>query len=221
MAEDREKLFTFWEELPALKIVDMPQKEVYGNKKIRSYIIRFLREGIIDEADEELRRRRHAFNAQEIKKNVKEFKDTSLQGLYFHLQKLKEAKLIDVVAILPKDNHNIKYYGRTARIFLNIDLEEDKKHYSKAFAAITAFAKAKNPSFDEKKVDEYLDRFMNYQQKQRERITEWLVERESAIVEHDIDMDYFYKFMFFIDPIHPEYIQIFKDMQDFLDLEFP
>ncbi|MFX0152044.1 MAG: hypothetical protein ACFFAJ_14745 [Candidatus Hodarchaeota archaeon] len=230
MDEKREILYSFWESLPPLKIVTRPEEEVYGHK-VRLHIIRILRKGIIDQIDNT--RRRRALNAREILSIVKEMqteeatdkeeapktKDISLQSLYFHLQKLEEAELIQTVTILRKGSHNTAYYGRTARIFFHTDPVKTEKKISEAFAAIKQFARVKNPDLNEVKIDDFRERYLSHEKQRSERISKWLIQYESLIVENNIDLTSFFKFMEILDTINPEIIQILKELQDTLQFE--
>ncbi|MFX0185566.1 MAG: hypothetical protein ACFE95_20975 [Candidatus Hodarchaeota archaeon] len=230
MAEKREILYSFWESLPPLKIISRPEEEVYGHK-VRLNIIRILRKGILDQPDNN--RRRRALNAREILSIVKEMqteekkdeeegpktKDISLQSLYFHLQKLEEAELIQTVTILRKGSHNTAYYGRTARIFLHTDPVKNEKKISQAFSAIKQFAKVKNPDLNEEKIDDFLERYLSREKQRSERISKWLIQYESLIVENNIDLSSIFKSLEILDAINPENVQILKELQDTLKFE--
>jgi DNA-binding transcriptional ArsR family regulator len=230
MDEKREILYRFWETLPPLKIISRPEEEVYGHK-VRLHIIRILRKGILDQLDNS--RRRRALNAREILSILKEMqteekkdeeeapkaKDISLQSLYFHLQKLEEAELIQTVTILRKGSHNTAYYGRTARIFLHTDPVKHEKKISQAFAAIRQFAKVKNPDLNVEKIDDFRERYLTHEKQRSERISKWFIQYESLIVENNIDLTSFFKFMEIIDTINPENIQILKELQETLKFE--
>ena len=226
----REILYDFWESLPPLKIIPKAEDDVYGHK-VRLQIIKLLRNGIIDESEEN--RRRRALNAREILSILKELKvkedideegasktkKISLQSLYFHLQKLEEAELIQTVTILRKGSHNTAYYGRTARIYLHMDNVKHKKKISKAFSAIKKFAKIENPDLNEKKFDQLQKEYLSREKQRSERISKWLTKYESLIVENDIDLTSFFQFMEILDTINPEIIQILKELKDTLELE--
>ncbi|MFX1284524.1 MAG: hypothetical protein ACFFB5_12765 [Promethearchaeota archaeon] len=230
MDEKREILYSFWESLPPLKIISRPEEEVYGHK-VRLHIIQILRKGILDRLDNS--RRRRALNAREILSILKEMqteedkdeeeapkaKDISLQSLYFHLQKLEEAELIQTVTILRKGSHNTAYYGRTARIFLHTDLVKHEQKISRAFTAIKQFVKVKNPDLNVEKLDNFRQRYLTHEKQRSERISKWFIQYESLIVENNIDLTSFFKFMEIIDTINPENIQILKELQETLKFE--
>lgn len=230
MDEKREILYSFWESLPPLKIIPKPEEEVYGHK-VRLYVIQILRKGILDQLDDN--RRRRALNAREILSILKDMqteekkdeeealktKDISLQSLYFHLQKLEEAELIQTITILRKGSHNTAYFGRTARIYLHADPVKHKKKLSQAFLAIKQFAKVKNPELNEEKFDDFRERYLSREKKRSERISKWLIQYESLIVEKNIDLTSFFQFMEILDTINPENIQILNELQDTLKFE--
>ncbi|MHA2295506.1 MAG: winged helix-turn-helix domain-containing protein [Candidatus Hodarchaeales archaeon] len=222
--DDRRKiLYNFWESLPALKIITSSKEEIFGHK-LRLVIIRLLREGVLEiNEDIKQKQRRRALSAREIQKTLleeeSEFKDLSLQSLYFHLQKLEEAGLIQTITILREGRHNIAFYGRTARIFLFGDFAKEQKEYSRAFHEITRFAKSKNPDVKDEEIDIFLNRFLEYEKKRKQRISDWLIQHESIIAENNIDLSYLYKFIELVDSINPEYIKIFKELLEILILE--
>jgi predicted ArsR family transcriptional regulator len=190
-----------------------------------------LRKGILDQLDKN--RRRRALNAREMLSILKDMqtkekkgeeeaqktKDISLQSLYFHLQKLEEAELIQTVTILRKGNHNTAYYGRTARIYLHTDPVKKEKKISLAFLTIKQFVKVKNPELNEEKFDDFHERYLSREKQKSERISKWLIQYESLIVENNIDLTSFFQFMEILDTINPENIQILKELQDTLKFE--
>ncbi len=230
MDEKREILYSFWESLSPLKIIPKSEEEVYGHK-VRLYVIQVLRKGILDQLDDN--RRRRALNAREILSILKDMKiegkkdeeeppkakGISLQSLYFHLQKLEEAELIQTVTILRKGSHNTAYYGRTARIYLHTDPVKHEKKISQAFSAIKQFAKVINPEFNEEKFDDFRERYLSREKQRSERISKWIIQYESLIVENNIDLTSFFHFMEILDTINPENLQILKELHDTLKFE--
>ncbi|WP_455463849.1 hypothetical protein [Candidatus Hodarchaeum mangrovi] len=237
MNKKREILYSFWESLPTLKVIPQSEEEIYGHKT-RLYVIRILRTGILEQGD--IPKRRRALNAREILKMLKqnelekeieeerpieleesqeEIKAISLQSLYFHLQKLEEAGLIHTVTILREGRHNTAYYGRTARIFLHTDPKKNEHKIAKAFTAITELATFKNPNFDQVRMEELLKRLLFFETQRRERISKWLTQHESTIIEKNIDLTSLFKFMELIDTINPDYIKLFQDLFTAVNLD--
>jgi len=237
MNKKREILYSFWESLPPLKVIPQPEEEIYGHKT-RLYVVRILRMGISEQGDSPKRRR--ALNAREILKmlkqigseeqieeeglfafdeNQEETKAISLQSLYFHLQRLEEAGLIQTVTILREGRHNTAYYGRTARIFLHTDPKKNENKIARAFTAITELVTSKIPNFDQVRMEELLERLLLFETQRRERISKWLTQYESTIIEKNIDLTSLFKFMELIDTINPDYIKIFQDLLNTVSLD--
>ncbi|NHJ01411.1 MAG: ArsR family transcriptional regulator [Candidatus Heimdallarchaeota archaeon] len=237
MNNKRNILYSFWESLPPLKVIPQPEEEIYAHEA-RLSIIRILRMGILEEENGPKRRR--ALNAREIlklfkqnqaitqetdkekdvtprlEKTQEEFKPLSLQSLYFHLQKLEEAGLIQTVTILREGRHNTAYYGRTARIFLHTDPKKNELKIAQAFSAIIKFVSVNNPTFDKNRIEELLERLLLFEAQRRERISKWLTMHESTVIDHNIDLTSLFKFMELIDNINPNYIQIYRDLLEVL-----
>lgn len=227
MDERRKILYSYWEKLPPLKIIPQGEEEIYSHK-IRLWVIRILRRGIIDPSYDNTRRR--ALNAREILAKIKERqgkrdesdeqksepKDISLQSLYFHLQKLEELNLIQTVTILREGRHNTAYYGRTARIYLHTDLEKIVKKTSQSFSAIQQFGTIKNPDFDHKKFAELTEKFLEYEKRRSERISKWLIQYESVIIEENLDLTSFFHFMEIMDNSNPTYQAILNELKALL-----
>lgn len=233
MSHKRDILYNFWESLPPLKVITQPEDEIYAHPA-RKHVIQILRTGILEQEKNLLRRR--ALNAREILKQVKlkqediqeevdkedksseEPKTTSLQSLYFHLQKLEEAGLIQTVTILREGRHNTAYYGRTARIFLHTDPKKNEQKIAGAFSAMTQLVTTMNPNFDREKMEALLEKLFLFESQRRERISTWLTTHETTIIDNNIDLTNLFKFMELIDTINPDYIQIFRNLLEVLNL---
>jgi Fe2+ or Zn2+ uptake regulation protein len=234
MDHKRQILYSFWESLPPLTIITQPEEEIYAHKA-RLHIIQILRRGILEQEHDVTRRR--SLNAREILKLLKqkqsdtpeddskeggvrdESKAISLQSLYFHLQKLEEAGLIQTVTILKEGRHNTAYYGRTARIYLHTTPKKNEAKITQAFKAISEFASINNPNFEQVKMEGLLKKFLLFEDQRRERISAWLTQYESLIIENDIDLSGLYKFLELIDTINPDNITLFQEILELLSLE--
>lgn len=230
MDEKRNILYTYWEKLPPLKIIPQAEEEIY-NHKVRLWVIRILRKGIVEPSYGFERRR--ALNAREILKEIEKIKaekdesddeqsqskDISLQSLYFHLQKLEEINLIQTITILREERHNTAYYGRTARVYLHTNPEKMVKKTKNSFSAIQQFGIIKNPDFNQEHFKELTEKLLKYEQQRSERISKWLTQYESLIIEQNIDLTSFFHFMGIIDNCNPIYQKILKDLQDTLNFD--
>ena len=234
MDHKRDILYSFWESLPPLKVITQPEEEIYAHPA-RRYIIRSLRRGIVKEEDKSKRRR--ALNAKEMlqllqqtqsdtSKNAakkEEEKDAvkaiSLQSLYFHLQKLEDAGLVQTVTILREGRHNTAYYGRTARIYLHTDPKKNESKITGAFQAISEFAMIYSSNFEKAKMKVLLEKLLSLEGQRRERISTWLTQHEAMIIYHDIDLTGLFKFMELIDTINPNNIELFQEIIDLLNFD--
>ena len=234
MDHKRNVLYSFWESLPPLKVITQPEEEIYAHPA-RRHVIQILRKGIFEQQDNLTRRR--ALNAREILKLLQQkqsdtpkdaskkegdqdaFKPVSLQSLYFHLQKLEEAGLLQTVTILREGRHNTAYYGRTARIYLHTDPKKNELKITEAFRAISEFASINSPNFEKAKMEELLEKLLLFEDQRRERISTWLTQYESMIIEHDIDLTGLFKFMELIDTINPNNIRLFQEIIELLSFE--
>lgn len=232
MDDRREVLYSYWDEIKPFELITTP-KDVIFSHEIRKSVIALLREGKMDEEDKKIR---HALNAREIQQLL-EKKETekkeekgeepekvkiSLQKLYFHLSKLEEADLLKTVTILKEGKHNITYYGRTARIFLHWDPEKEAKKYTNAFSAIRRFKRIEDPKFKDEKLDNLLQQVHDYEKNRKERIQQWIIQQEPKLVENKFSLDEFtslFDFLEILDFSNPEYIRIFKELRDYLNLD--
>ncbi|MHA2226450.1 MAG: hypothetical protein ACXAC8_14670 [Candidatus Hodarchaeales archaeon] len=74
-------------------------------------------------------------------------------------------------------------------------------------------------SVDSKNSHDFRERYLSREKQRSERISKWFIQYESLIVENNIDLTSFFKFMEIIDTINPENIQILKDLQETLNFE--
>ncbi len=193
--EKKELLFNYWEKLPLIVNIDIPGEEVFAHE-VRNLIIYYLRKGKEEKDDTGNKRVRHAFSAKELldMANKKLEEKMKLQSMYFHLQKLQEFGIIDVISTLHEGRHNIAYFGRTARGFL-FESEKDKTKYDDFFAEAGRFAKALNPSISENQFKELLKEFKAINIESDKKMKQWLEEREDFINENNIDSATMYSFL--------------------------
>ncbi|MFX0113541.1 MAG: hypothetical protein ACFFB3_03255 [Candidatus Hodarchaeota archaeon] len=220
--KERQILYDFWEELPSVIFVQTPEEEILGHDA-RLWIVRLLRKGIkekpVENSTQEMRRR--ALNAQEILSHLKKELKTkmTLQSLYFHLQKLEEAGLLQTVAILHEGRHNIAYFGRTARSYLFADHKKDHEKKTRQFFEMAKLAKLRNPNLQLEEVNRFLERFFQLKKDRYQYIAEWTATIEPAWGENDINFSDIYGFMGLFDSINPEYIAFFKELAELLKFD--
>jgi len=220
--KERQILYDFWEELPSVIFVQTPEEEILGHDA-RILIIRLLRKGIKERVAENStqEKRRHALNAQEIlyylKKELK--KKLTLQSLYFHLQKLEEAGLLQTATILHEGRHNVAYFGRTAHTYLFSDHKKDHDKRTRQFSEIAELARRKNPNIQPEEVNKLLERYFQLRKERYEYTAKWLGEIETAWGEDDINFSDIFSFMGLLDSINPVYIAYFKELAELLKFD--
>ena len=93
MAEDRQKLFDHWENIPSFVFVNVP-KEKYFSHPVRRDIIRLFRKGIEEESPDGNFKVRHAMNVTEINDKLSQINQTPISKttLYFHQHQSPDTK---------------------------------------------------------------------------------------------------------------------------------
>lgn len=185
--EKIEQLYSYWEKLLLVLNIDIPSEEVLTHE-VRNLILYFIRKGEEEKLPDGTKKVRHSFSDKKLLDlaNEKLEEEMKLQSIYFHLQKMQEFSLIDVITTLHEGRHNIAYFGRTARGFL-FESTKDKNKYNQYFAEGGKFAHALNPEIPESKFTEYLEEFNSINKEIEEEILEWLKQREQFINENNID----------------------------------
>ncbi len=183
----REILYSYWPKIPLVVSIDTPVDEVLTHE-VRTLIIYSLRKGKEEKWINGTKRIRHAFSVKEIldMANKKLDEEMKIQSMYFHLQKLQDYGLIDVVTTLHEGRHNIAYFGRTARGFV-FESKKDKTKYDDYFAEAAKFAKALNSKVSEEQFKELLSEFKAINAESDKEIVQWLQEQAEFINENNID----------------------------------
>ncbi|MFQ5979913.1 MAG: hypothetical protein ACE5OZ_17415 [Candidatus Heimdallarchaeota archaeon] len=232
-SNERQVLFDFWKILPPLISIDASSEEIYGktNFFLRRAIVRILRTGIIEEFKGQ-KRRRHALTAQEILdllprhlEDDPEIKIPSLTNLYFHLEKLEhgKVKLIQPVAILrekrKKRRFPITYYGRTARIILYTGSKDQFEKKAKQFSSLAQLMQVLQPEIQVDQLNGLLEKVIVFQKARAVQISEWIEKHDDYCLEAEICVGDVLECLNMLDPIHPEYQQILKEITELLQLD--
>ncbi|OLS20158.1 MAG: hypothetical protein HeimC2_38480 [Candidatus Heimdallarchaeota archaeon LC_2] len=113
------KIFEFWKSTPIIKTIDLAEFKSIFNAEARAQIIDILSQGIEDTNPRTNKiEKRHALTAKEISKEIKSKYNVKLEksNLYFHINHLIEANLINIVAQIPSGKRITTYYGRSSKI---------------------------------------------------------------------------------------------------------
>lgn len=199
--EDKKKiLYTFWRTVPLIKRINN-EKYLVVKQPTRSAIIEMLRTGIKDEKSEN--NLRFALNAHEIQQHLNEQGiKTSLQNVYFHLNNLLDGGLIKEIAIIKEGRFNRRYYGRTAKLFLdvffkeanNIDIKIDENK-TKILNLIKASNSNREPKNAEEIVESFLkERYALYAEID-DKLDKWFKNNAESLIDFNIDVLQTYHFL--------------------------
>ena len=217
--EKKELLYSYWETLPLVVSIDIPSEEVLTHE-VRTLIIYSIRKGKEEKWIDGTKRIRHSFSVKELldMANKKLDEKMKLQSMYFHVQKLQDFGLLDVIATLHEGRHNIAYFGRTARGFL-FESKKEKTKYDDYFAEAGRFAKALNPKVSEDLFKDYLKEFKAINIESDKQMKQWLEDREEFINENNIDSATMYSFLRRINYHNREMTALMKKVAELIDLD--
>ncbi|MHA1946894.1 MAG: hypothetical protein ACXAC6_12455 [Candidatus Hodarchaeales archaeon] len=188
------KLFTFYSELPQFKFHVLPEK--FNESPIRPAIMKVLREGIPSE--EGLGKLRYALNAQEIKEQLSnnpssDVKNVTYTNLYFHLKKMLEVEVIQIVAYVIERSHRIAFYGRSARLIFFNDPSKHLNLFKSRFEELTKLLTILDPKMDEKAFGRLSEQYYALEEEQIMKIAKWMADNEGVISKNRLNIDYIYK----------------------------
>jgi len=233
--KDRTILYDFWNSLPKIKFVKDAEK-VYYSHTARQAILKALGEGIKEvstiNTDKAVIRR--ALSAHEIFNRIKVYKeekrdiqainwddfDISLHNLYFHIQKLEDANLIQTVTILREGRHNVSYYGRTAQVLIfRIDYEEYDR-IKDAFTAMAKLAPHINSTLSSEEILDFYDKYVRIGQSHSGILFERLAEFEKPLQETDVDPVDIANFIELLLTVNPSFVKLLGEITEYLGLKF-
>lgn len=208
----KEKILNQWNNIPAIKeTYDFTTFELM-TQGVRSIIVDLLREGIMEyNPITNQCVTRHVFSAKEILNYVKKNLSVEItpQNIYFHLSKLEEAGIITRVASIKAGRHSTHYFGRTARLFVNVGSPSEKEYLNdEKIGKINDLLKRINPDIPEEIPQVVFNELKESTDESRERIKEWMAEYEKLIIDLNIDFRDIYEILFLIDRFDKTTIEI-------------
>ncbi len=219
-AEKRNILFDYWEEIPLVINVEILAEEVFTHE-VREQITYIIRKGIEEKDKDGKIRIRHGFSAKELLEMVNKKLDEKmkLQSMYFHLMKLQEFGLIQVITTLHEGRHNIAYFGRTARAFNFESKKNEQERYHKLFNEGSNLARAKNKDLSADKFKKYLQEYLEIIKENEEKSLEWVKSNEQLINENNIDAAYLFSFLKRINYSNPKLVKLMHEIANLIDYE--
>ncbi|NHJ47002.1 MAG: helix-turn-helix transcriptional regulator [Asgard group archaeon] len=229
--KDRKILYTFWDDLPE-QIILVDYEDDFLKHFARKAANGILGKGIREKLPNGEIVTRKALNAQEILREINDtldlkFKipeerkkyDISLHSLYFHLQKLEEVGFIKTIAILKEGRHNVAYYARPAKVVLFKDSFAEDEKISSGFTSMMKLITTLNPEIDPRKFDKFKDRFNEINKKSLDQIQRKIAQFQDQIYEANIDPNDIQRFFTLLNQINPEYVKLFTEILEYLQLE--
>ncbi len=219
--DQRQELYDFWDSLPGTKVLNVPSK-VFTSHPVRPAILRVLREGVLeyDEAAPPSKKARHALNTKEIRRLLREKEDIEMSqtNLYFHLNVMKRAGLLQVVSRILEGRHKVAYYGRVARTIIQRDPEDSLETYKVRFEEIGRLIGVKRPGFDAAQLDPMPGELLEIKRRRDRALGEWMAGNEALMNAEGIDSLSIFEFLKVIDSVNPEYVRFFRKVADLLEL---
>lgn len=226
--EAKERVFQFWNKIPMISFQDLDKLKII-NQEIRSEILDLLRVGIEESRIIENKeiKHRHALNAKEIMEYVSERMNQSLKlsNIYFHLQQLEENGFIMEVASVREGKHNVRYYGRIAKVFVFIehydDPDKQKKEVKYVHSQISRLLKEINPKYNQKKLKILLNDIFRYQKVRFETMVEWFEKQSETLEKANINVLKLYSFLELNRAYDQQGVELYKELLMALNIPFP
>jgi len=186
-AQNRSILFTFWKNLPIIKMIPSESFEYIRSHPIREAIVQVLRTGI--EVEEGTR---HALTMNELKEPVEKILQQNqpdatlkLTAMYHHRDILIEKGFIREIAEFLEGKRYNSYYGRTARAFIGeYDFEAKSKETNELTVTIIQHLQ---PDID---IDQLKEQLLLLEQEKYANhlaLLEWIKDHVNLINELDLD----------------------------------
>lgn len=209
-------LLEFWKTVPVLKTISYEIYQNIGNHSIRDLIIAMLRNGVKTEGGI-----RHALSAQELLPYINEHlksegqdKPLKLTALYYHLKKLEDDGLIIEVHKILRGKKYVRYYGRTAKLFIADSEGKSYKNKDKLIELFNYFGA------DQDHVEQLINDFQNKKEARFNMGVEWIREHEDAINFVGIDVLTLLKIIETILPWTEEEVSLSRQLCGILGLDF-
>ncbi|MHA2054175.1 MAG: hypothetical protein ACW99F_11305 [Candidatus Hodarchaeales archaeon] len=220
--ELKDLIYNHWKNINPIKEIEGQRPINILHQEVRSAILELLNEGIKEydsEKDQILRRK--VFSAREIHTIIKKDKQMKIKvsNIYFHLHKLQDQGLVKIVGTKKEERHIIRYYGRTARLFLWTGDPTEKVNEKKAFKIIKKLIKELNTELSEKTIEDLLISFTRTKKASHKGIKEWIQKNENLLISGDYDIREIYKFLTLLDITSPRSRETNEKLASLLDFK--
>ena len=222
--EKKKLLYTYWHKLPYLKTMESANFSQVEESEVRSFIIKYIRDGLEDEFSKKFHlARRHAFTAKELhtayskKENSQKY---SLSNFHFHIKSLVEDGYLEEIAKILEGRHYIAYYGRTAIIFIGqYDDILTNSSAQDVFGPLRQIAKDMNPEIESETIDQLIDENLLSFQDFFFRLFSWIKEKYPLLYESKVDIKKFVEVIGYYAHFHKKFAEISDKIGALIDLD--
>jgi hypothetical protein len=216
--EDQEwqKVYEFWKNVPTILEIEHDTFHKIVDQNFRGSILDILREGIKDDSIQENGlSRRYAMSAPEMLPKIREKLgyDVKLSNIYFHLEKLEKANLIQEVTKRLEGKHHVTYYGRTSKLILCCRSDDADKCESKFLTSAYSLAEHLNLDIDTQMLNTIIEKIHGRNDELYQLEKEWIQNNHETLFQLDIDVlelfDFIKGYLRYSDPIIQELISQF------------
>ena len=220
----RKSLYTYWQKLPYFKTIDPSIHSQVEDSEVKSFIIKYIRDGIEDKfGNENNLSRRHAFTAKELHTAYIEKQKTikySQSNFHFHIKSLVEDGYLKEIVKLLDGRHYITYYGRTAIAFIGqYDNILTESTVQDIFDPVKQLIKEMNPELDPNKIDQLVDENILSMQDFYYRFFSWVEDKYPLIYKSKIDIKLFLNIVSHFSFFHKEFGKTSEKIGSLLDLD--
>jgi hypothetical protein len=213
--------YTYWKTVPAIKEVSGEDKFELGEQAVRKLILKILREGQEDSFGKENKLpKRHVFTGRELADMINAGeemnKELKLPNILFHLDKLIAADMVKIVDEVKEGKTKVRYFGRTAKLFLFNDPKELQAVKQAALTPIIDLMQYFNPNLTKTKIQEKLKEMIDNQLEYNDQVKLWIEQNHEVIAELNIDVLNLFDIMTKIGGMHPGIQEISKEIASLL-----
>lgn len=209
---EKSDIYNYWTDLPQIKILTAEQ---YNKSKgvIRQAINHILSIGLeIELPDTKEKQKRHVLSAKEIQSLIESRTKMSIgkSNIYFHLQALEKLGLIQVIDVAVSNKGRGKkfsaYYGRTAKLFrFEPNVQRDKEEIGLVYRKdLVNLLKQINPDVLDSTIADSINKIKKINLVENEPFFNWLKTHENALINNNIDINEFTRFIIFLHIYDPE-----------------
>jgi hypothetical protein len=222
--EKRKLLYTYWHELLDFKPIDSKVHSQVEESEIRSFIIKYIRDGIEDDfgiANNLLRR--HAFTAKELhaaySKKLKGQK-YSQSNFHFHIKSLVDDGYLKEITKLLEGRHYLSYYGRTAKSFFgHYDNIITASNVQEMFGPIKELIISMHPETNPETINQLVDESILSLQDFYYRFFSWIKEKYPHLYKSKVDIRDFLNIVGHYSFFHSKLRKISEKIGSLLDLD--